>query len=876
MKKSAQSLISLALTAMILLPSISTSATTEVIGQINETVIESNQDKNKVFEESKDIECNPVENSNVAEENEEEHSEEILSDSGNEEELGEDKDTIEINEYKLENNDIVGEIYEILESEEIIQSYSVEEFEREEFNLKYPTIIDSMELKKKTEAEYEIALAYSDGSYTYLDSTGSFEEAKAIVDNFPAQRSVDMVLPTIIDSKGKVVYSTRTMGRIWKHIDGKAYSKFDINTNIYSNSTLSNAYTYINQGYIDDVPVIEYNDKSAKIQVNGYNGWINKDINSGNYDLVLVPINQVTNPSYYSVKEGALYHFISSNMTDKVERGTTFKIGPAPEYLKEDIKYLSYDGRYFYNGSNIALGLDNLISDLQSGHKNNSVNANNAYYNYYNYLPFRSKTSYKAEDLNKFIEANTNATSKLRGTGQAFIDAQNNYGVNALLALGIGINESGWGESSIAHYKNNIFGLNAVDSSPGESANYFKTVRDSIIEFSRHYISRGYSDPADWRYYGGFLGNKNMGANIKYASDPFWGEKASAYAFLADYYLSGGSLSDLKDFNALQIIMYTGENEVRDTSNTLLYKINSSVSGYGGYPGSTAIVTSKEEKIVNGIYSLEIYPERNTPINGGGEANKYHGNYDWNSKAYIKSKNIIFINVSNIEILPVDPSCANKWKEVAGKTYYYDNNGFLCKGWKNINGYWYFFDQNTGERKIGWLTDGDKKYFLHNDGKMATGLTEISGKLYLFDSSGAMLKGWQKVGSDWYYLLSSGEAKKGWIKLSGVWYYLNNDGKMATGLSKIDGQLYLLAESGAMLTGWQKVGSDWYYFLSSGEAGKGWKFVGGKWYYLKDDGKMATGWIQVDGKKYYLYQDGSMAANTTINGVYVDGSGAAR
>ena len=43
--------------------------------------------------------------------------------------------------------------------------------------------------------------------------------------------------------------------------------------------------------------------------------------------------------------------------------------------------------------------------------------------------------------------------------------------------------------------------------------------------FAKYYISRGYSDPEDWRYFGGYLGNKGSGANVKYASDPFWGEK---------------------------------------------------------------------------------------------------------------------------------------------------------------------------------------------------------------------------------------------------------------------------------------------------------------------------------------------------------------
>lgn len=634
MKKSVKSVLSLILSVMILFPSFTTAAT-ELTNEFDGQTVELNDNKEEIITKDEKNEATEKvidKNDNTEDklvnealtEEVEMFSEDELN-SINKNEVNEDSDiTSEVS---------VGEKYEIVESDVAIAAYSVEAFEREEFNLKYPTLIDTTSLRKKTNDEYEIALAHSDGSYTYVDSSNSFEEAKQIAENTLVPYSADMILPTVINRAGQVAYSNRTMGRIWKHIGGQSYPSFDKNTTLYTDSGLTKSYNYINQGYVDDVPVIEFNDVSAKIQVSGHEAWINKNTASGNYDLVLVPINQVTNPSYYKVEGGILYHFISSDLRAGSQRGTTLKIGPAPEYLQQGIKYLSYDGRYFYNGSNIAAGLDTLISDLQAGHKNNSVNANNAYYNYYNYLPFRSRTSYTASDLNRFIEGNTDSTSKLRGTGKAFIEAQNSYGVNALLALGVAINESAWGESSIAHSKNNIFGMNAVDSSPGESANYFKTVGDSITEFCNYYISRGYSDPSDWRYFGGFLGNKNMGANVKYASDPFWGEKAAAYAFNADMHLSGNNVSNLRDFNAYQIIMFTGANEVRDYKNNLIYNINGSVSGYGGYPGTTAIVTNKNQQIINGVNSLEIYPERNTAIyDSNGALVTFHGNYEWSNR----------------------------------------------------------------------------------------------------------------------------------------------------------------------------------------------------------------------------------------------------
>ena len=46
--------------------------------------------------------------------------------------------------------------------------------------------------------------------------------------------------------------------------------------------------------------------------------------------------------------------------------------------------------------------------------------------------------------------------SKLKNLGQALKDVESKYGVNALLTLGIAINESGYGNSNIAWTKQPI------------------------------------------------------------------------------------------------------------------------------------------------------------------------------------------------------------------------------------------------------------------------------------------------------------------------------------------------------------------------------------------------------------------------------------
>ena len=255
-------------------------------------------------------------------------------------------------------------------------------------------------------------------------------------------------------------------------------------------------------------------------------------------DLVeLVRYSSVAdNVSYYKVSGGKLYHYISQNL--KKSPASTINNGPAPSYLSEGVKYYSYDGHYFYDDYNV------MSADYRNGSNGASaVNAGNAFYNYFQFLDMNKSTAYSADELNSILNtAMSNAgkdpsASKLAGTGNSFVTYQNQYSVNALLSLGIAINESGWGTSSIAKNKNNLFGLNAVDTSPGQSANYFASVDDCIREFMDKWMARGYLKDGNWKNYGEFLGNKDSGINVMYASDPYWGEKAAAHAWNLDIYL---------------------------------------------------------------------------------------------------------------------------------------------------------------------------------------------------------------------------------------------------------------------------------------------------------------------------------------------------
>lgn len=108
------------------------------------------------------------------------------------------------------------------------------------------------------------------------------------------------------------------------------------------------------------------------------------------------------------------------------------------------------------------------------------------------------------------------------------------------------------------------------------------------------------------------------------------------------------------------------------------------------------------------------------------------------------------------------------------------------------------------------------------------------GKKYCKESGDYCMNEWYKIDDQWYYFDESGYLVKGWKELGTVWYYMNSDG--------------------VMQTGWQKINDIWYY--------------------LNEDGSMVTGWkMTAPGQWYYLNADGSMAADTVVDGKYLDASG---
>jgi len=275
------------------------------------------------------------------------------------------------------------------------------------------------------------------------------------------------------------------------------------------------------------------------VPVNGVNRTFEVRMNAvfvpfGNYPSVSGANVQAT--SHYVNRNGELWRYLPNNVTT-TGGFSRFLTGPPPSWMTQNTRYYSYDGIYFYrNPRNIRVN--------GAG----AVNASNPFFNYFQYLSLRSSSRVTATQLDNFINNRVatmanGSNSVLIGQGRHFVNAQNRYGVNALMSFAKAIHESATGLSSIAINNNNVFGLNAHDAAPGANASVYRDVEHSINDYANHWMSRGYLWPDDWRYSGSHVGHKGSGMNLRYATDPYWGQKIAGWAMRVDRTLGNQDLN---------------------------------------------------------------------------------------------------------------------------------------------------------------------------------------------------------------------------------------------------------------------------------------------------------------------------------------------
>ena len=390
--------------------------------------------------------------------------------------------------------------------------------------------------KFKPGKTYYLYTSATGGAYTYIHGSSGTDAAllgysdngrvKVMISGYTGWTEINNGIVTPISLMGVNGNSIYVPGRGNKirtepSTDGKVLDT------IYSPMTFTYTETRENQNYT-----------WFKINYEGKTAWIAKGDS-----MTILPAGSSELGTYYKnygPSGNLIHHFTYYNGSGY---GDTFtNLGTSPSYLTKDIKYYSFDGNYFYSS------LTDMLDDYRSGKYTKSVNANSPHYAYYLYLPSRSVTKYSADDLDRIIvnKGYNASTSKMYGTGKYFKEAEATYGQNALMMFSTAMNESANGTSKIAMDKNNLFGYGASDSNPYEGAYTYASPKDSIMDYAKKTVG-SYSLATGTYYYGSHYGNKASGRNVKYASDPYWGEKQASNSFLSDLDYGG------KDFNSSTI-----------------------------------------------------------------------------------------------------------------------------------------------------------------------------------------------------------------------------------------------------------------------------------------------------------------------------------
>lgn len=287
--------------------------------------------------------------------------------------------------------------------------------------------------------------------------------------------------------KGKE-YSFQNNGK-WIS-ESKYYKVKPITAYVYSSS--GEKLSYVSKGTIVSLGDTQ-STKNTQIPVNisGLSGFMNKS------DLTAVDEGSEFIPHYTS--DGKfLYHELSPY--------TSIKVAPHTSAMVIGKKYYSTDGEHF-DGFTVK--------------------------NPFLFKNLREPSNYSAAELDKVYSVMNIQNSPLAGKGATFKEAEERYGVNALYLMAHSALESAWGRSQIARDKNNFFGIAAYDTSPYLSAKSFDDVDKGILGAAK-WIRENYID-----YGRDHLGNKATGMNVRYASDPYWGEKIASIMMTINSKLGG-------------------------------------------------------------------------------------------------------------------------------------------------------------------------------------------------------------------------------------------------------------------------------------------------------------------------------------------------
>ncbi len=511
---------------------------------------------------------------------------------------------------------------------------------------------------------YELARVNDIGGFDSVACYSTFEEAKAAMthdDDVVRHASSKSPTKIIAIKSGIAISYPRRNGSLTLDV----YQREDFVTDKQKYKS-----TYVVQHRELQLPeTVSYNgngEGTVKVVLNGFEGYASL---SG---MDLVPMKFLTNglnitlggqtndngtpenpfdvilhQSYYSVVQNGnykdlVYHTFSGYNGEH----SSLTIGPAADWMTAGAVYYSCDGVNFYS--------DCTMTDFLA-----------SYYSYYLFLPLRSLSGISAETFDSYLSSKgytqkpestsinnlTEKQSQLFGEGHSFVEAQNVYGVNALMIYAMACLESGYGRSNYAVSKNNLFGWNAVDENP-DNASSFSSIASGIQEHMAYNL-RGYMDVYDVRYFGMHVGNKGSGFNVKYASDPYWGMKIASIAYEIDKFSRNydGTLTDYQTLS-LGLIDEFGASYFKAASSSSEVYFTSEYSSQ--YQKNHIVVVNGE---TNGFYQVQtpnaILPDGSVLKHKINNVVQDAAVYDFKrSTAYISMDSMTMLNEFNDVTIP--------------------------------------------------------------------------------------------------------------------------------------------------------------------------------------------------------------------------------
>jgi len=592
----------------------------------------------------------------------------------------------------------------------------------------------------------------------------------------------------------------------------------------------------------------------ANAQFVPFNNYPNNPANGG-----------VGSVSHYVNRDGHLYRVLTSNVGTAFGANpfVQFLTGPAPAWMNEPelhgARFYSFDGVFFYANPRH-------IREDGSG----AINAGNPFFNYFQYLSFRSHSTVTAAQLDSFlVNPNVNprtgsrwhtlntTTSVMRNQGQAFVDAQNRYGINAILMYAKAMHEGAGGTSAIARNNNNLFGLGAFDATPSQSANWFPSPAASINSLARGWLSRGYLWHNDWRNAGPHAGHKGSGMNVRYATDPYWGQKIAGWAFRIDSHRPAAE----RDINREQISVRqnTGGVAVQNANGGTLYTANRAnfrffpflVTGTGT---NNRLQVVTDTSIVNGAVARPDGCTITAQNTCDARTNARYNNNLFNRQTaigYIQNSDVWLTGAATPAQQPLTPPPGNTNTGDINNNNNNNNNNQTTPGLSLPVGV-----AQPNRRVVPVVS---RVININSGGVLNVRATPVNGNIIdtLQNNASVTVVGTNADGS-WLLIRSN---SYGWVSANFINVQTSNL-QTYDPIQTPPGQ----NPSGTTNSGWQQAqtANQWYFYGANGQRQTGWVRSGAQWYFLNPQagqpghntslpvGRMLDGWLTLGNQRFFL------------------------